>query len=276
MSYKQVLVHMDAQERSATRLSIARRIAHAHGAVLDALYAASLVASTMPYPEFGEHASSLLQRELQRCAQARATFDREMRQPDGDAAWSELTVFPLVQGFAEQALFADLLVLGQHDPGTGSTPDVPPDFVEAVLAASGRPALVIPYTGEYEALPRRIAIAWKPGREAMRAVAAALPLLQRAERVDVLCWAPGPGPAVQGPRLDLRGWLRLHGVSVQWHEDPAEPADLGELLLSRACDLSADLLVMGCYGHARVREWVLGGVSRTVLRSMTLPVLMSH
>lgn len=276
MAYKQVLVHMDAQARAAVRLKIARQMAQAHGAVLDALYAASLVPSAMPYPEFGEHASGLLQRELQRCAEARAVFEREMRQPDGDAAWSELTVFPLIQGFAEQALFADLLVLGQHDPGSMPAPDVPPDFVEGVLAASGRPALVVPYTGDFEPLPRRIAIAWKPGREAMRAVVAALPLLQRAERVDVLCWAPEPAPAVQGPRLDLRGWLRLHGVSVQWHEDPIEPADLGELMLSRACDLSADLLVMGCYGHARVREWVLGGVSRTVLRSMTLPVLMSH
>lgn len=276
MVYKQLLVHMDAQARSAVRLNIARQLAHAHGAVLDALYAASLVPSAMSYPEFGEHASSLLQRELQRCAEARAVFEREMRKPDGDATWSEISVFPLLQGFAGQALFADLLVLGQHDPGAGPELDVTPDFVQGVLAATGRPALVVPYTGDFEALPRRIAIAWKPGREAMRAVAGALPLLQRAERVDVLCWAPEPAPAVQGPRLDLRGWLRLHGVSVQWHEDPTEPPDLGELLLSRVCDLSADLLVMGCYGHARVREWVLGGVSRTVLQSMTLPVLMSH
>ncbi|MBN9370484.1 universal stress protein [Hydrogenophaga sp. YM1] len=276
MPLKQILVHMDADERSLERLRIARQLAHAHGAVLDALYAASLVPLAMPYPELGENAASLLQRELQRCAQARAAFERDMRRPDGTATWSELTVFPLIEGFAEQALFADLLVLGQHDPGRQHAPDVPPDFVEGVLAASGRPALVVPYTGQFEALPRCIAIAWKPGREAMRAVIAALPLLQRAERVHVLGWGAEPGPLVQGPRLDLRGWLRLHGVSVQWHREDQEPADLGEVLLSRVCDLSADLLVMGCYGHARVREWVLGGVSRTVLGSMTLPVLMSH
>ena len=65
-------------------------------------------------------------------------------------------------------------------------------------------------------------------------------------------------------------------MSAQWHRDPGEPAEIGELLLSRCADLSADLLVMGCYGHSRAREWVLGGTSRTVLHSMTLPVLMAH
>ena len=76
--------------------------------------------------------------------------------------------------------------------------------------------------------------------------------------------------------LNLDGYLRLHGVAAQWHHRGEEPAELGELLLSQAFDLGADLLVMGCYGHGRAREWMLGGVSRTVLRSMTLPVLMAH
>jgi len=79
-----------------------------------------------------------------------------------------------------------------------------------------------------------------------------------------------------GKRLDLRGYLRLNGVEASWQEQGNETSALGELLLSRSFDLGADLLVMGCYGHSRAREWVLGGTSRTVLESMTLPVLMAH
>ena len=92
----------------------------------------------------------------------------------------------------------------------------------------------------------------------------------------MLSWAV-EDEAVKGHRLDLDGFLKLRGVEPVWHrDDTGEPEFLGELLLSRAFDLEADLLVMGCYGHSPTREWVLGGTSRTVLRSMTLPVLMAH
>ena len=105
--------------------------------------------------------------------------------------------------------------------------------------------------------------------------ASSLPLLQRAQSVHILSWA-GAEEAVSGERLDLSGYLRLHGVEPIWHREHQEPEALGERLLSRAFELNAGLLVMGCYGHSRAREWMLGGVTRTVLRAMTLPVLMAH
>ena len=146
-----------------------------------------------------------------------------------------------------------------------------------MIAASGKPALILPYvdTAAKDASSQTVVIAWKPGREAARAVSAAMPLLQRARSVQILSWA-GEEEAVIGERLDLSGYLRLHGVEAHWHRESQEPEALGELLLSRAFELNADLLVMGCYGHSRAREWVLGGTSRTVLRTMTLPVLMAH
>ncbi|RZJ07052.1 MAG: universal stress protein, partial [Haliea sp.] len=119
-------------------------------------------------------------------------------------------------------------------------------------------------------------IAWKETPQAARAVAAAMPLLQRARRVHVLHWVQEPEPGVTGQRLDLKGYLHLHGIDAVWHEGGQEPHAVGELVLSRAFDLDADLLVMGCYGHSRAREFVLGGTSRTVFESMTLPVLMAH
>jgi nucleotide-binding universal stress UspA family protein len=196
------------------------------------------------------------------------------------ASWSEITDTPVIGAFAQQALYADLLVLGQRDPSAQWSSDVPPDFAEAVVADSGRPALIVPYTGRFDSVGERVVIAWKETPEAARAVAAALPILQLAARVHVLSWQgsqeDGDEPAVRGPRLDLEGYLRGHGVKAQFHRYSEEPQQLGELLLSRVADLEADLLVMGCYGHSRAREWVLGGSSRTVLHSMTVPVLMMH
>jgi nucleotide-binding universal stress UspA family protein len=177
----------------------------------------------------------------------------------------------------EEALYADAVVLGQNDPSPGGVGGVPYDLVESTLSGSGRPALVVPAASNGMRLPRNIVVAWKATREAARAVAAALPLLRRAHGVHVMAWGEDRQADVRGARLDLDGWLRLHGVAAQWHREAGpEPGALGERMLTRAFDLDADLLVMGCYGHSRAREWVLGGASRTVLASMTLPVLMAH
>jgi nucleotide-binding universal stress UspA family protein len=102
--------------------------------------------------------------------------------------------------------------------------------------------------------------------------------LQRARHVVVMRWNETPeAPRASGSILGLERFLKLHGVAARFDDEaPASPDLVGELMLSRCTDHGADLLVMGSYGHARLREWVLGGASRTVMRSMTLPVLMSH
>ncbi|HSV51944.1 MAG TPA: universal stress protein [Burkholderiaceae bacterium] len=276
-SYQQLLVHLDATGRSRTRLDVARALAQQHGAALTALYAATPSYVAMPYP--GGVASDFAVRiqaiDDERRGRARAIFDAAARQGEPLAAWSEVDEPPVIGAFAQQALFADLLVLGQHEPSGAESDEVPADFAEAVIATSGKPGLIIPYTGTFDRIGETVVIAWNASREAARAVAAALPLLQRARSVHILSWA-APDATVQGARLDLNSYLRQHGVRAQWHSDASEPPELADLLLSRAFDLQADLLVMGCYGHSRAREWVLGGTSRTVLRTMTLPVLMAH
>ncbi|MBI5907374.1 MAG: universal stress protein, partial [Burkholderiales bacterium] len=171
--------------------------------------------------------------------------------------------------------YADLLVLGQHNPSDTESAHVPADFVETVMAISGKPSLILPSASRPLAGGATVVIAWKPTRAAARAVDAAMPLLRDARRVHVVSWASEEA-VIGGERLDLNGYLKLHGVEATWHSQGEEPEELGELLLSCAFDLEADLLVMGCYGHSRAREWLLGGTSRVVLRSMTLPVLMAH
>lgn len=275
---RQVLVHLDATRAAPLRLAAARGLAQEHGAALAALYATTPVYLELPYaPEVTPGvAATLMDIDDDRRATARKWFDEAIRTPGPVATWAETSEVPVVGAFAQQAWFADLLVLGQRDESDGASAAVPPDFAESVLLASGRAALVVPYVGCPGPIGSTIAIAWKETREAARAVSAALPLLQRSQRVHVLSWEEEPAPDVDGHRLDLDGYLRLHGVQPTWHHGGPAPEALGEMILSRAFDLGADLLVMGCYGHSRSREWVLGGVTRSVMRGMTLPVLMAH
>jgi nucleotide-binding universal stress UspA family protein len=277
-SLTQLLVHLDASPHARHRLELARSIAQTHGAAVTALYAVTPALLVVPFaPEAGASvANALAQIDADRRAQAHAEFDRSPAAPGVHASWAELEDYPVVPGFVRQAFYADLLVLGQYDPEDSESAGVPFDFPELVMAGSGKPALVLPYAGATGPVGQTILIAWKPTREAARAVSAAVPLLQRARRVHVLTFGETQEQVI-GAGLDLDGYLKLRGIEPVWHrEGGAEPGNVGDLLLSRAFDLEADLMVMGCYGHSRAREWVLGGTSRTVLRSMTLPVLMAH
>lgn len=276
-SITQLLVHMDATVQAPRRLEAACRLAQQHGGAVTALYAVTSALAVLPFAPEGGGAVVAPLRDIDddRRKSARARFDQVAAAAVVKPAWGELREDPILLTFSQQALYADLMVLGQHQGGDLAASGVPPDFAESVMAASGKPALILPYASVPDRIGQTALIAWKPSREAARAVTAALPLLQQAHRVHIISWS-APDEAVVGMRLDLPGYLQRHGVSASWHGQGDEPDDVGELLLSRAFDFEADLLVMGCYGHNRAREWVLGGASRTVLRSMTLPVLMAH
>jgi nucleotide-binding universal stress UspA family protein len=273
---RSILLHFDAAPRSAARLALARDLAAQHEAALTALYAVWPSYLAMPFA-LSEGSAGVLpvleQMDAERRVAARTLFDREGGAGAAATRWVDLGNEPVIDGFATQALYSDLMLLGQHDPDEPRTEGVPADFVESVLIASGKPALIVPYTGSFASVGRDVLVAWKPTREAARAVAGALPLLQRARSVHVVGDTPSAG--AEG-RLDLAGYLRSHGIEPKITHHGRATTDVGEALLSLAADVQADLLVMGCYGHSRARELVLGGATRTVLNSMTLPVLMSH
>ena len=271
-------MHADPTRAVAQRLAAARGIAALSGAALAALYAVTPSFVELPYaPELGPSvAADLVRIDEERRERTRKVFDDAMKGPGPLATWSQSNDLPTIGAFAQQALYADLLVLGQDDRTDDAAATVPPDFVASVLSASGRPAVIVPHIGAGTSIGETIAIAWKPTPEAARAVSSAMPLLQRASAVHVLTWGDAGVPDIAGPLLDLDAYLGRHGVQATWHHGGLEPEAVGELLLSRAFDIGADLLVMGCYGHGRAREWILGGASRTVLASMTLPVLMAH
>lgn len=270
-----IVVHLDGPERATERLLLARRLAVDHEATLRVHYAA--VPAMQLVPLGGDSAPGVLQAllamEEDRRRRAREAFDQVLRQPGPAATWSQAGDLAPARDFAHAAMYGDLVVLGQRDP-TARGLAAPAGFNETVLAQSGRPAIVVPCAGPVPGGFSTAVVAWKETPEAARAVAAALPLLQRAALVHLLAWGAEP----EGGHLPrLAAWLALHGVRTERHHAPPEPAStLGEAMLTRCADLSADLLVMGAYGHGRAREWILGGASRTVLQSMTLPVLMAH
>ena len=140
---------------------------------------------------------------------------------------------------------------------------------------------MVPYIGAGERLGTRVMVAWDGGREAARAVGDALPLLARAESVAVLVINPSQDGHGEQPGADIALHLARHGITVEAQHLEAqhlEAQDLsvGDALLSRLADQDIDLLVMGAYGHSRLRELVLGGVTRKIFQQMTVPVLMSH
>ena len=274
---KSVLVHLDPSPRSEVRLLIARELAARHAAQLTALYATA--PSLLDLPFAMSHDASGAQPALEHLYDSRRTDARRVFERSGTAlpemAWRELEGEPVAAGVARLALLADLLVLGQHDPNDAHAIGVPADFVASVLIASGRPAVIIPFSGAFTTLGREVLVAWKPSRESAHAVWGALPLLQGAQRIHVT--AESTTPDGRAAITELENWLRLNEVQAHVVPHAALPSDTpGEALLSLAADTGADLLVMGCYGHSRAREMVLGGASRTVLNSMTLPVLMAH
>lgn len=274
-SIRSVLVHVDAAPSSAARLQVARQVAAPHEALVTALYA--VTPSLLQVPFAGEAASAavpLLQElDNERLQRAKACFQEATCRPGCVVHWAELSDGPVISGFVHEALCADLLVLGQRATGDAFSRDVPVDFAEAVMLSSGRPAIVVPDVPDLPLVGRHVVVAWKSSRECARAVSGALPLLQRAEAVQLVHWSE-PGGESHSP-LGIERYLRLHGVEPTRH-DMGPSHHVGEAMLAFAANAGADLLVMGCYGHSRVRELVMGGATREVLHEARMPVLMSH
>jgi nucleotide-binding universal stress UspA family protein len=174
------------------------------------------------------------------------------------------------------ARYADLVIMGQAEPEEADS--ARRHLPEHVVLEAGRPVLVVPYIGLQKSLGERMVIAWDGGREAARAVADALPLLERAQQVEVVVVDPERDPTSHGrePGADIAQFLARHGCKVEVQRLSSSELSVGDRLLSHMADCDADLLVMGGYAHARLRQLVLGGTTQQILQQMTVPVLLSH
>ena len=278
MAYKNLLVHIDDGVSCAHRIDAAISLAQAHEAHLTGLVvAADPILPSHLRAEVTTDYLTVVQNQIdQRLAQGEAMFTKAVERA-GLAADCRTAHCPAIQIpdlVALNARYADAVILGQRNPDDQN--DVSGRAVEDIVMAAGRPALVIPYIGAGETLGRRALVAWDGGREAARAVNDAMPLLERAESVVVLVVNPHKGDHGQEPGADIALHLARHGIKVEAQHLEAKDLSVADALLSRLADEDIDLLVMGAYGHSRLREWALGGVTRQIFAQMTVPVLMSH
>lgn len=277
MLIKDMLVQLDASSASAKRLELAMDLAKRHGAHLIGLFVIDVVPPVSAGADLGagmamaEAIMRFREDALTEAQRVEAAFRELLRREGQIGEWRQ------VEGITSAVLalhgrYVDLIMVGQPEAGTSMA------AVEAALFSTGRPVLLVPYTGAAKSIGRRVLIAWNGSREAARAVNDALPLLVGAESVTVLVVDSKSGPSDHGeePGADIALHLARHGVPVTVRRVAGEDIRVGDMLLNEAANLSVDLVVMGGYGHSRLRELVLGGATRTVLREMTAAVLMSH
>ncbi len=279
MTYKSILVHVDETARCAARLDAAFGLARAFDAHVTALaltpdvsVPASVEVSYGPelaaaHERAARDTLDPVKTGFAQRAQRAGVTSTEWREARGDA----------VAAAALHARYADLLIVGQPDPRDARSQPVR-GFLEHLILNAGRPVLVIPYAGKFDGIGSKVLVAWNASRESTRAVTDAIPLLERAKSVAVVVIDPQDAAGLHGdaPGADISLYLARHGVKAEAHPTRSGKVDIGDVLLSRAADMGADLIVMGAWGHSRVRELILGGATRSLLEQMTVPVLLSH
>lgn len=278
MDIKTILVHVDESQEAADRIAFAAQLANLHGAHLIGMAQTGILRfmreATLPGVELGDLTPLFgeMRESAERCASQFDTVARRMsvasfehRIDDEDPAMA----------LALQALYADLVIVG-HAAASSSGHGAGAGIPEYVAMNSPAPVLVLPNGRPYTPSFTRAVLAWNASPEAARAVRQALPLLAGAAEVEVVLFDEESSSA-RSPAgdVDLARFLSRHGVHAEVRRHHVK-GEVGNALLVLAEDRRADLLVMGCYGHSRYREILLGGVSRTVLRRLPLPVLLAH
>lgn len=214
--------------------------------------------------------------EIERLAEAaRDRFDQAAKRAGMSAESLKLsaTLPGAAQSFGSSARRFDLAILGQPKDEFLSPEAL---FIQAALFDSGRPLIVVPYIHQGPARLDRIVVCWDGGRAAARALADAMPLLRKAKSVDLVLVTSERPKSDEINGVDIAQHLARHDLPVTLRELAGNAMDVGNTILNYAADNSVDLIVMGGYGHWRLREFILGGTTRTLLGSMTVPTFMSH
>ncbi len=277
---RDVLVHLDGGPADEERLAHAEAVATAFEAHLTGLYANPFTtfAGVMPLDGGAAAAQAMadLEAEVRRTGDAiearlRTRLDRvgvrsELRRLDG-------TPWQLARWLAAEARRTDLFVASRPS-GEGLADTA--EMFEAVLFGGGRAVYVVPPGRRPPDAFRRVLVAWRDTRESARAVAEALPFVARATRTAIVLVDPDERDALEAPGAGLARHLGRYGTAVELFLLESRGRPVADLVLEEAGRFSADLVVMGGYGHSRAREWVLGGATREMLELATVPVLMAH
>jgi nucleotide-binding universal stress UspA family protein len=278
MTYKTILVHLNDKRRAEAVLEPAIQLATQCNAHLIGMHVyASVPAAPVAVPYSSKVLGAIAGAERREAEEIAAIFSRVTAKKPFVAEWRAVKVphVDLAAVVMDHGRAADLIIAGQTDPDWDLSPLM--DFPERLALDSGRPVLVVPYVGRYADMGRNVVIAWKPGRESARAVFDALPILAAAEKVHILeIKQRGEEEKGLAPDTTIAAALARHGIKPSVRTSLAADISVGDEILSRLADLGADLLVMGAYGHSRMRELVFGGATRHIARHMTVPTLFSH
>lgn len=277
MTPKSIVVHLDDSPASGQRMDAAVRIARRFEARMMAIYSTRTTRSEIDIAELPprEVAQLILERE------ARDHAEALLRRTAADAAVGEVQMRilgsrPIDEALAEMRC-ADLSILSQPDD-EGDVGEFDRRLLENAVLGAGGPILVLPRASSTAVIGENVVIAWDGSREAARALRDALPMLASASRMTLLSLGDRCrlDEDVEHSQARAIAFLGAHGLRAQARSMKCTIEDPAELLLSQLCDLGADLLVMGAYGHARVRELILGGMTRTMIEKTTVPLLTSH
>ena len=273
MAYRDIVVHLAQDERSAARLNAAVALAEGHESRLTGIY----VLTRLPIPGYASFDLSpevlkRLDTEQRALAEsAERQFAERLAKSTVPSEWRLMTGEP-VDAVTTSARYADLTIVGQTDPDDSRNVG---GLADSVVLSAGGPVLVWPYAGSFALSLQTVMLAWNGTREAKRALSDAMPLLEQAREVVIMGVDTDDGRHTPGAEVGAH--LARHGVHVEArHTATAPGVSTGDTLLCEIGDRGIGLLVMGGYGHPRVRKRLLGGATRDILRHMTVPVLMSH
>lgn len=274
MAIRNILFHAFEGEGGRSVENAAFALAEAHGASLTALS----VVDSMPIPAYavGYVSTDLTESYIAESRAAARLVEERLRAREGETGvrlewrYREGDIRAL---FSQHAHYTDLVMVAQGT-GDGVPAGLVPNLPGDLVLTTGRPVLVVPWNGAPSTIGKRVVVGWNGSKEAARALNDALPLLEKADAVKVLTVGEDDGRHLPG--ADIAQHLARHGVKAEADHVPKVEAPPAAILSAEAKDFGADLLVCGAWGHSRVFETVLGGVTRDLLRAMELPLLLSH
>ena len=270
MALKDILVHIDPSPRCVVKLALAIRLARRYQAHLTGIFLTSHPQSSSR----DDGAESVIM-------EAQANFEREAAQAGISAEWHSANWKAAGVGVAEivnlHAYHQDLVIVGQTESGV-PVAGIPDDLPEQVVLGSGRPVLVIPYAGMFDNVGERVMVAWRSGRESVRALNDAMPFLEGARHISVVEVAGAIRGAIDGTGTGADVCVHLARHDIKAWVDKVTVADIqvGDALLNQAWEGGCDLLVMGAMTHSWTGAPTLGPIAGHILKHMTIPVLMSH
>jgi nucleotide-binding universal stress UspA family protein len=278
MSYRDILVHLTLDPRNAARTQLAIAMARRFGARVSGLY--TVPPPNVPY-YMGEYIpTELIQKQMDEAQKssvgAKEQFLSICSNAGIDHRWLSSDLAP-VEALRLSSRASDVALVGQPDPNPSDPATIPygTDVLPHELALqAGRPILAVPHTGEVGDVGRRVLVAWNGKREAARALHDAMPLLRGAEVVHIV--TINTERKGRTPLAEIAGHMQRHGLRLETAVVNANGQKVGLALLAEAQARSCDLMVMGAFGHSRLREMVFGGVTESVLANMSLPVLLSN